>query len=208
MSAPFSRFLSIFLHPVFMPMYTLYIIFHSESYLSNNIPAPAKNFLYLFVFILTVLMPVLSSYILVRNKMVSSMHMPFRSDRYAPFMITIFYYCLLYYMLRRIPNLPPSLLSVLLGSIMTLLCIVIINNKIKVSAHTAGIAGVFGVYLGLSSIWIIEADMSLLLGLILTVGALASARLRLGTHTPLEVYLGVIIGFTMEFIAIRYHLYV
>ena len=207
MSAQFARILSVLLHPVFMPFYGLYIIFHSDSYLNNNIPDEAKRFLYIFVFALAVAMPILSSYILVRNKMISSMHMPVRNERYGPFMITIFYYFLLYYLLRRIPHLPPSLLSVLLGSIFTLITLVIANNWIKLSAHTAGIAGLIGMYFGLSSIWVIMPDMLVLTGLILAAGFVASARLRLGSHTPAEVYLGALAGFLTVYLIVSNQLY-
>lgn len=202
-----AQIISILLHPIFMPLFAMYIIFHSDSYLNYNTNGDAKPMLYLFVFLLTVVMPGVSTLILVRNKMVSSFSMPLRRDRNAPYLITVFYYFLLYYLLRKIDNLPPVMLSMVLGAMVTLILILFINSRFKISAHAAGISGLVGIYIGLASTSILLPNMILLYGLIMLAGFVASARLRLDAHSSLEVYAGAVIGFLAEFVIIYWHLY-
>lgn len=201
-------FFSIAFHPIFIPIYALFIVFHSNSYLNYNTNDAAKPMLYLFVFILTVVMPGLSTFILIRNKMVSSFMLPEKSDRTAPYSITIFYYILLYYLLQRIEHLPLAMLSMILGAIISLIIIVVLNTRIKISAHVAGISGLLGIYLGLSRISVILPEMYLVYGLLLLFGAIASSRLFLNAHRPNEIYLGALIGFFSEYLIIRYQLYI
>lgn len=204
-----AQFLSVVLHPIFIPIIALFIIFHSDSYLNYDTNEDAKPTLYLFVFLLTVVMPGLSTFILVRNKMISSIRMPHREERTGPYSITIFYYILLYYLLQRIDRLPPVMLSMVLGAIISLLLVTIINSKIKISAHTAGISGLIGIYMGLSTISVIALpEMYLVYGLIMLFGILAAARLYLEAHRPIEIYLGAIIGFVSEYFVIVWKLYI
>ncbi|MBX7094191.1 MAG: hypothetical protein K1X56_05675 [Flavobacteriales bacterium] len=207
MSRPYALAISILFHPVFMPIIALFLIFTSDSYLSNNTSDEAKNILYLFVFILTIVMPGLSTFILVRNKMVSHITLPLQKDRTAPYAITIFYYILLYYLLRKIPNIPGPMLSVVLGSIAMLLIILVINPRFQISAHMAGIAGLCGIYIGLSTSDIILGDLFITCLLIIAAGFVGTARLSLGAHRPSEIYSGALLGFLCEYLVIRYHLF-
>lgn len=189
-----------------MPLLAMFIVFNSDSFIANNTPPDAKRILYIFVFILTVAMPGLSTYILVRNKMVSHITLPARKDRNGPYMITIFYYLLLYYLLQKIPGIPSPMLSMVIGALLTLLLVLIINYRFRISAHAAGMAGLCGIYMALSATGVILPDMFVLLMLILATGVVGTARLSLQVHSPLEVYSGAVLGFLCEYLIIRAHL--
>ncbi len=203
MSPSLSRVVSILFHPVFMSLYGLFILFHSESFLNYNTPGEAKRFLYLFMGMLTVVMPVVSMLILLRNKMISSLSMPERRERNLPYIVTTFYYLLLYYLLYKIQDMPPALLSVLTGSIFVLVLLTLFNQRFKISAHAAGAAGVAGLYIGLSADSVILPHMGVLSLILLGTGVVCSARLTSGDHSPAEVYAGALTGFTVEYLVTR-----
>jgi hypothetical protein len=208
MSIQLSKFLSVVFHPIFVPLYALFIIFHSDTYLAYHASPDARTMLYAIVFILTIAMPGLSTFILVRNKMISDITMPLKSDRTVPYLVTAFYYILLYYLLRKIPNVPHPLLSMVFGAILTLLLSTLINFKIRISAHTAGICGIVGIYAALSGTAVLLADTLVICGLIVLAGLIASARLTLNAHKATEVYLGAAIGFFCEYLVIRYQVFI
>ncbi|HCA83552.1 MAG TPA: hypothetical protein DEP18_07165 [Flavobacteriales bacterium] len=202
-----AHLLSVFFHPIFVPLFALFLIFHSDTYLAYHSSPEARRMLYIIVFILTVAMPGLSTYILVKNQMVSNITLPEKRDRTAPYLITAFYYALLYYLLRRIPHIPPPLLSMVLGAICTLVLSTIINFRFRLSAHTAGISGIIGIYAALSGSAVLLPERWVICSLILLAGIIGTARLLLNAHRPHEIYLGAAVGFLSEYVFIRYQIF-
>ncbi len=206
----FSVFISYLFHPVFVPLIAMYIFFNSGSYHGNFEKSDELfQFMYMFAGLLTVVMPIISLVILVRNKFVSSFSLPEQNERTGPFLITAFYYCLFYVLLKK---LPPSIASweyysMMLGAISTLVLVTIINLKIKISAHTAGYAGLVGIYMGLVSNDVIILDQFVLTTLIILTGLIATARLSLGAHRQSEIYLGAVVGFLCEFLVVKNQVY-
>lgn len=201
-----ALFISYLFHPVFVPLYAMYIFFSSGNYQSSNQSSyELIKFMTIFAFLLTVLMPLISLIILVRNKFVSSYHLEIQKERTSPFLITAFYYSLFYILLKK---LPPSVASwefysMILGAIIVLVLVTLVNIKIKVSAHAAGYAGIVGIYMGLVSTESIMLNHQALTLLIVLVGVIGSARLSLNAHQPREIYLGAVIGFLAEFLIVK-----
>lgn len=201
-----AQFISYLFHPVFVPLFAMYIFFTSGNYQSTNQNSfELIKFMTIFAFLLTVVMPLISLVILVRNKFVSSFHLENQKERTSPFLITAFYYSLFYFLLKKLPASVAAweFYSMLLGAITVLIVVTIINFKIKISAHTAGYAGVVGIYMGLVSTESIMLSHGTLSLLILLVGMIGTARLSLNAHRPSEIYLGAIIGFACEFLIVK-----
>lgn len=211
MSRTLAQAISYIFHPVFVPLLAMYIFFNSGSYHSNNTNSEQLfRFMYLFAGLLTVLMPVVSLFILVRNKFVSSFSLPKQEERTGPFLITAFYYTLFYILLKKLPSSVASweFFSMQLGAILVLIVVTLVNLKIKISAHTAGYAGLVGIYMGLVSNDVIILNHGVMSSLILLVGIIGTARLSLGAHKSSEIYLGAVIGFTCEFLVVKYQFYI
>lgn len=211
MSRSLAQAISYIFHPVFVPLLAMYIFFNSGSYHSNNPNSEQLfRFMYLFAGLLTVLMPIVSLFILVRNKFVSSFSLPKQEERTGPFLITAFYYTLFYILLKKLPSSVASweFFSMQLGAILVLVIVTLINFKIKISAHTAGYAGLVGIYMGLVSNDVIILNHGVMSSLILLVGIIATARLSLGAHKSSEIYLGAVFGFTCEFLVVKYQFYI
>ena len=195
-----------------MPIFTLFLIFSSDGlinqYYSGTMTlggVDQRSRVYLVFFITTVLMPAVSFYILKRNKLVSSFSMPYRQERFFPYFSTLVYYAILYYLLRT-NNFPTIFKSATLGTIAILIIIIIINMRLKISSHAAGIAGVMGIYAVLVKQGWVNGGLHIFAALILLTGLICTARLSLNAHRGIEVYLGLIVGFFVEFIFMHYKL--
>ncbi|MFZ5552972.1 MAG: hypothetical protein ACOZCO_07635 [Bacteroidota bacterium] len=203
-----AHIFSVVLHPLFMPLYALFILFHSDSWINDKTPGSSENFFYLFSLMIMVLMPALSIYILIRNKMVSDTTISRRSERFGPYGITVFYYALFYILIRKIEGIPIPMLSVSLGAASVILVVMVLNYFFKVSAHMAGLAGLAGLYTGLCSNLDIFPEPWVLIAIVMACGLAGVARLIVTDHSQKEIYAGAMVGFLVEYLVVKNQVWV
>ncbi len=188
------------MHPLMMPLLAVFIAFKFDWYLSGILVSDQENIVFLIIAMSTIAFPGLNILLLKWYGVVSSLSMPIRKERSAPFVSTLFFFCLGYYLLRK-GSLPTPLYSIYLGCSLVLLILILINLKWKISVHAAGSAGVVGSTIGLfqihdfSNLWLISI-------LIVLTGLTLSSRLILKAHTPAQVYVGAVIGFATTYSAV------
>jgi membrane-associated phospholipid phosphatase len=214
----FSKAISYILHPLFMPLLGLYILFESPT-LPDSLkvidalyyfPSQAKNVLYVVIGILTLLAPVLSLLIMFWNKMITSLELRDRKERFYPFILVFFYFVLSYgYLASRLPDFlqHPALMAYIFGVILTLIISFILNFYIKISLHALGIFGVCGMLLAYNQSQI-DSNSAFLFYLLCVGGLVAGARIYLKAHTLKETLLGMAIGFFVLFITVKYQIYI
>jgi membrane associated rhomboid family serine protease len=129
-----------------------------------------------------------------RAGIVSSTTLPTRTERVVPYVLTLIYYGMTYYVLRRTLG-HPVVLSFFFAPVLALLLTLLITLRWKISAHMVGIGGLVGALLGLMIIHGTHAPMVLVLAFI-AAGALGTARLLDSDHTPAQVYAGAALGTT------------
>lgn len=191
---------SAIMHPLMMPLLAVFIAFKFDWYLSGILVSDQENIVFLIIAMSTIAFPGLNILLLKWYGVVSSLSMPIRKERSAPFVSTLFFFCLGYYLLRK-GSLPTPLYSIYLGCSLVLLILILINLKWKISVHAAGSAGVVGSTIGLfqihdfSNLWLISI-------LIVLTGLTLSSRLILKAHTPAQVYVGAVIGFATTYSAV------
>lgn len=78
----------------------------------------------------------------------------------------------------------------------------LITLKFKISIHAAASWGVVGLLAALSLKMTGGMLMTPLIGAALAAGAVSSARLKLGYHTPVEVWSGSFTGFMLNFMGL------
>jgi hypothetical protein len=198
MSYRFARFLSYILHPVLMPTYALILIFLLNRYLSYTTTLSAKIALFTVIVFNTLIMPILITYLLIRRKYIKTFYMEERHERYVPFIVQAILMMIAYYMLTQL-SLPRLFYLVLLGAIASIILVVLINFRWKISIHMVGIGGILGMLFGLSSLFLIDLRIPIIIS-ILVAGLLGSARLRMGSHQPSQIYIGFVVGFVCEYI--------
>ena len=194
-----SKFISIVLHPVFMPLLTLHLTLEARPSgacsISNDL-----NYIYGILICCTIILPLLSIFFLIKKGMVSSLEMSNHKERSLPLFITVLWMSLGFYMLRNILGYAPILKAEIIGAILIVLFAAIISKFWKISLHLLGIGGVVGVFIALQ---LIEGGvMYLLLFFILLSGILGIARIAQKAHNYTQVYVGFLLGVSVELITL------
>jgi hypothetical protein len=105
-------------------------------------------------------------------------------------------------------NIIEGFVSFLFGGIIVLFIAFIINNFYKISLHALAIGSMTGGFLALTRTLnpIININSLIIINcaLLFSMGLVASSRLYLKAHTSKQIYLGLIIGFVIEYYIVIY----
>ena len=137
--------------------------------------------------------------LLINLKVIKDIKMESTKERIYPYILTVLSYISTYIILIKFPAKIPSPVSAfMLIAAVSVIVVLLINFKTKISAHTMGIGSFFGY--GLAFFYLMNLNVYLyLLFLLIIVGLVATSRLFLNEHKPLQVYLGIFIGFIIGF---------
>jgi len=210
----FSKAISIVFQPLFLPIYAflLYVtIDHHSTFIIRSEQASLHfNYILSIQVLLAVIIPIGSLYVMYRSKIITSMSLPDRKERIPVFIITLFYYLLTYYFLRKIhvTNLDflGAFMSFLSGGIILTGLSLIITFFWKISIHAIGISGLAGGFLGFSELLFpIQNGVEMTninIAILILVGVVCSARLQLKAHSFLQIIGGITLGFTVEYLVV------
>lgn len=200
-----ARWMSIALHPVFMSFYALLLLFGLDPHLSfflvpRLVDLPLigevilwdQHLLFVMIFVMTVLFPAGSTVFLWRGGAVSDLTMPTRGERIAPYLLTLFYHGLGYWLVRRSEH-HEVVMAMLAGGIAVLAIVTLITLRWRISAHMAGIGGLVGA-LGGSFALHAAFPVQLIAAAVVVSGLLGSARMLDGDHTLGQVLGGFVLG--------------
>ncbi|MBK9175285.1 MAG: hypothetical protein IPM46_02885 [Flavobacteriales bacterium] len=197
-----ARLLSYALHPLLMPVLTLWLALELDLQLGYFLDERSRWMVLAMVGLMTIAFPLTSALLLVRAGLITSLEMPTRRERIAPFAMTVLYYGMTWYLLSRSP-LHPLMLALFGGAVAALLLTTLITLRWKVSAHMVGIGGCLGALVALNTQHGLGAFIPVCIVLILA-GALGTARLLTSDHTSAQVYAGAALGFTSVFAAVMW----
>jgi uncharacterized membrane protein len=192
-----ARLLSYLLHPLLMPALTLWLALELDPYLGYFLDDHGRRVVLGMVALMTIAFPLVSALLLLRAGVISSLEMPGRRERIAPFAMTLLYYGMAWYLLLRSP-LHPMAVALFSGAVIAVLVAAVVTPWWKISAHMVGIGGCLGAIVSLSIMHHLDAFGAIALLLVLA-GALGTARLFASDHTPAQVYAGVAVGFICVF---------
>ena len=195
----FSRFISTIFMPLFMPTYSVALLF-VYTYFSY---VYAGHFLAIIVptILFTFLIPGTLIYVMERIGIISDLSLPLRSDRFAPYAVTVLSFAFLIYYYFRL-GLPTWFLLMIGSSIVTMLIATVITLWWKISAHMFGVAGLIG---GVMAVFYFVEKTNpsyLFMLLFIIAGMVGTSRIKLKRHTPAQVYAGFVLGFTVSFIGV------
>lgn len=194
-----SRIISGIAHPMLMPLFSVFVIFHSGTYLDFT-PYQLVRAIYLIVAISTILLPLSILPLLKAQRLISDYGLEKRSERVIPLIFSMVFYLLGYYMLLKFP-MTRIIANLQLAAIVSIFIVMLISLKWKISLHMAGIGGFLGMILAFSINYSSSLRM-VFMGAVLLAGLLAYSRLKLNLHTPSQVYAGFGIGFCIVFVAL------
>jgi hypothetical protein len=133
---------------------------------------------------------------------VSNLELTKREERILPFLaIAIFYGAATYMFFVKLKLNPPLTTMMVLVTVLIVL-LSIITVKFKISIHAAASWGVVGLLSALSLKLTGGMLLYPLIFVTLMAGAVSSARLKLGYHTPKEIWSGSLMGFMLNFMGL------
>jgi hypothetical protein len=194
-----TKFISILLHPMFMPILALHLTLLVLPSLAFNL---SQNLLLIYGILIfsTMVLPLISIFWLMQKGKVSSLEMSNHKERSLPLFKTVIWMSFGYYLLQNLLFYTPILKAELLGAILIILLAAIISKFWKISLHLLGIGGVVGVFIALQ---IMHGDfLYLLLLFILLSGLLGVARIKQKAHNYAQVYAGFLVGLSVELITL------
>lgn len=190
MNKSVALFLSYLIHPAIMPVLGVAIIlFFSPVYLQRELFVLTL----LYVFAGTYVFPLLMVFLLKKLGIISSIHLVNASERRYPFLASILFYFLTAQSVRNFP-VPEIIAGYILAGTLMLVVLWAFLRLLKLSAHMAGIGALMALLLIISITYQVQL-LAVISLLIIAAGFLASARLLLKAHSPVEVYLGFMVGF-------------
>lgn len=196
----FAQFISIFGHPLFMPVYAVLLIFEFNPYINFQMPKSVQLIVLIILSIFTILLPFLTAIVLHRLGVVKSIYMKTAEERKWPFLLSVLWYYLGFELLTNI-SLPTSLFLLMIGAITVVLIAHFITLRWKISVHMLGIGGVIGAMIGLSQRFQFN-HFYIIIVLFFVAGLIGYARLKTNSHNYRQVYAGFVIGIMVEWIAV------
>ncbi|MFK8103541.1 MAG: hypothetical protein AB8G15_13490 [Saprospiraceae bacterium] len=215
-----AYFFTVVFHPLLILSYMLIILLLVNPYLFgvSHIGDGHSIILILIIFLSTFFIPFFSVLMLKFLDFIESLEMQQRSDRTVPYIITAVIYLSIFRYLLHFPKVPEAYKSFVLGSIIGLFIAFFINLFSKISAHAVGMGGLLGMIvitmllfsydgfaLNLGSLGIFYMSThSLLIITILLTGIVGTSRMILNAHNLQDLYGGFLVGFSAQFIALRF----
>jgi len=200
-----SKIISTAFHPVFIPVYLMLFVFKIPA-LNILILNPMMKLIIIGLLIInTVVLPIFSLYVLKSQNSIHSLQLETAAERRIPYALSFIYYTITAYIFLRTSYLDNSLRFIPMAAAATILALFFINNYIKISAHTASMGSAFA-YIFLLAFYFSTNTIFVLIGLTLTAGIVASARLYLKAHSEIEIYSGFFVGLFITFFVGSFYL--
>ena len=154
------------------------------------------------IFVLTYIIPLVSIGMLRLTANISSFRLPEAKERFLPFIFVAVYYGLTTYLFYSKIVLGMAMILIFLCITITILSVAIISRRFKISAHAAGTAGLVAALLAVQSKYPDSQLFYPIIGSILLLGVVCSARLQLNEHSLTEVFWGTLLGLVVNFVPI------
>jgi hypothetical protein len=192
METRLARIISYIFHPLLIPTYSFLLLLNMKAYFSMIIPGSAKWLIISLIFITTFLFPSLFVLFFYRRKLISSVQMESKEDRTLPYVVTVIFFYVTYYLLKRL-QISPIFYYYMAGATFLVISTLIINLFWKISGHMVSVGALLGAVIALSIILGINLTPALLITILLS-GLVGSARLKVGSHNPPQIYTGFFLG--------------
>ena len=194
--------LALFLSYTFQPLLIPTLIF---VFLLFGIPEVSASqyynewFILMMVFVTTFVIPVLSLLTMKLTGNIGSIHLENRDERVFPFSTVSLFYGISTYMFYLKFEIEPVFILALASITICVILLTSVTFFWKISAHMTGIAGFLAIIIVIALKNPAFNLVNFLLAGIILSGSVASSRLYLNAHTPIEIFGGVLLGFSVCF---------
>lgn len=186
--------LSIILYPLWIPTYGMSLLSYMCIRHGSLLPISFWVLVISGTLLFTAILPMGQILYMKRRGIISDLYIEKREERRIPYMVTAVCYATWCYFLWRTMHLPAEIVWIAIGATTSLILVMLINRRWKISAHLSGYGGLAG---GIASYCILFGRMPsvALVIVILTVALLLMyARLYLRAHTSTQVVAGFLLA--------------
>ena len=201
-----AYFISLVFHPLLMPSYLFLFIITFASSMMQPLPKNSLWQVLAIIFIVTFIIPAISIGTLRLSNFISDLTLVDKKQRITPFLFVTCFYGISAYMFYAKLNINNLIFLVLATTTVLLFALTTVTYFWKISVHGAGIGGTIGFMLAISLIYPIPHFAIALAISIVMAGLVVYARLSLNTHTPLQVYTGVVLGIILCYSSLYFFL--
>tara|TARA_R110002072_G_scaffold303043_1_gene491797 strand:- start:18712 stop:19332 length:621 start_codon:yes stop_codon:yes gene_type:complete len=197
------RIISLLISVVLQPLVIPSLVFGLALFVvpeATSIPESFKGTLFYLIALSTLVIPMVTVFGLRLSGTLKSVHMAELKDRAIPFSVTSIYYILTVYFLFQKKEFDPILWQVLSVITLAILVLTVITFFWKMSAHMTGMGGLLAAVLVLGLKFPNFQPLYPLLASLVLTGLVGTVRLYLNAHKPVELYVGLILGFSICFI--------
>ncbi len=197
------RIFSLIISVVFQPLVIPSLVFGLVLFVvpeSTSIPEAFKYRIFYLIALSTLAIPMVTIFGLRLSGTLKSVHMADLKDRAIPFSVTSIYYILTVYFLFQKEELDPILWQVLGIIALAIVVLTLVTFFWKMSAHMTGLGGLIAVVVVLGLKFPTFQPLYPLLGSLVLTGLVATVRLYLEAHKPIEIYVGLLFGFFLCFV--------
>jgi hypothetical protein len=169
------------------------------------IPAPIISAKLFSITILTVVLPILLFYLLKTIKKINTFYLETTKERILPLVLNASIVLLILNKVLTQPEIP-ELYYFFTGILFsTIACLILAALKFKASIHMIASSGffMFAVAIGIHFKININGTIAIMF---IILGAIATSRLHLKAHTPIELIIGFFIGLIPQLIMLNYWL--
>jgi hypothetical protein len=194
--------ISLIFHPLIMPILGVLIYFSKSPRFIPEITIKAKLF---SIGILTVILPILLFYLLKTINKINSFYLETTKERILPLILNS---AIIFLILNKVmtQNEIPELYYFFLGILYsTITCLILAVLKFKASIHMIAAAGVFMFVIAIGIHFKVNSN-GIIGGMCIVMGAIATSRLHLKAHTPIELIFGFFIGLIPQLVLLNYWL--
>ena len=195
----FFKIITYIFQPLLIPTYGIMLLMQLSLF--QLFPTSYRLFAIAGTVLFTCILPSLPILFMMKNRQISDIFISKREERTMPYLFSLLAYIFWVLFLWRTLQFPMEFVLLAIGSIVSVVLMVFINLKWKISAHTAGMGGLIGGIFGvafvaaINPVWIITAA-------IIIAGLVAISRILLKAHTLSQVIGGFFLGFACVFIPV------
>ena len=195
----FFKIITYIFQPLLIPTYGIILLMQLSLF--QLFPTSYRLFAISGTVLFTCILPSLPILFMMKNRQISDIFISKREERTMPYLFSLLAYIFWVLFLWRTLQFPMEFVLLAIGSIVSVVLMVFINLKWKISAHTAGMGGLIGGIFGvafvaaINPVWIITAA-------IIIAGLVAISRILLKAHTLSQVIGGFFLGFACVFIPV------
>ncbi|MHB9054965.1 MAG: phosphatase PAP2 family protein [Paludibacteraceae bacterium] len=187
----FLKIITYIFQPLLIPTYGMILLMQLPLF--RLFPLSYGTFAIVGTLLFTGILPALPIFFMMRHKQISDIFISKREERTMPYLFSLLAYVFWVLFLWRTLQFPIEFVLLAVGAVISVILMVFINLRWKISAHTAGMGSLVGGICGVAFLTAINPVWLIVIAVVIS-GLVAISRILLKAHSLSQVIGGFILG--------------